>query len=576
MKTPDTVYLSPTPDGAHGARVKLPPGTARAVIRGGGLQAVDVEADAGLTELDLTSCGGGLFVTLQGASSIQRICVPPSGKGAVFFMELSELRSPLRIEGAVQALDVTCRDERGRPALVRVDVKDEVFHGAWLGASGAPLDMDAGLVALCGGKVDGGWLSQATSARAVVLSRCAAPQGLTSPCALRQLVLTDVETPSLAFLSTKLVRLERCNTLASISGHAERLVIRDGMKVKELTITGHVGEADVAGAHCKILRIPAVQALVLHSDEVEVLHTLATAETLVTVRGGRAPQVKGRQKLAVRPLTPADIEREFLHGTESGREGMLAWARGCKRNGELWLALQVLTSGIDTGVPASRAWADRCALAPRGGKEHWEWNFPADLAIRGWSADVRLWLRCLAAELPEAAAYARVMCSALEPANFAALLAVAASADMSEDERTLLAEMALRVLEAGTRDGQRLDMKRKKNGTLERVGISAVNVDWLHQAFRALLELSPLPLSVPLADAWAGWLAARAPVPEGVELLGSLAAHGCKRAEDSLVQLQQQLPRRKDLDKKAKAALSRALSLQLLQPARAPRWGGAS
>lgn len=181
MTTPNTLHLSPTPDGARGARVKLPAGTARAIITGTGLQAVDVEADAALTELELSGCGDGLFVTLQGASSIQRISVPATGKGAVFFMELSELRPALRIEGAVQALDATCRDERGRPALIRVDVKDEVFQGAWLGASGAPLDMDAGVVALCGGRVDGEWLSQATSARAVILSRCAAPQGLTSP-----------------------------------------------------------------------------------------------------------------------------------------------------------------------------------------------------------------------------------------------------------------------------------------------------------------------------------------------------------------------------------------------------------
>ncbi|MEN9798808.1 MAG: hypothetical protein RL653_2504 [Pseudomonadota bacterium] len=571
----NVLQLSPTPDGAAGARVHLPAGTARAAISGLGLQAVDILADGALVELHLSGCGPGLFVTLQGTERLERLSVPETGPGAVLFLALSTLSTPLRVDGAVQCLDVACTDARGRPASFRVDGDGEVFRGAWLGSGGTVPHAEAGVVALCDGNVDGAWLSHATAVRAMVLSRCRARAGLSTPCALRSLVLSDVETPSLSFQATEFVRLERCNSLASISGHSGRLVIRGGSNVPVLTITGHVGEADIFDIRCTSLHIPSAQRLALQANEqLRELHTLASDDMIVDISGGHSPKIFGRKNVAVRPLTPEDIEHEFLHGTEAGRAGMLTWARNCKKTGEYWLALQVLASAIDTGLPAGRAWKDRCELTPRGrGAGAWEWNFPDDLAVRGWTADVRLWLRCLAEEVPEAIAYAEIMASGTQPAHLAALLAVAASTDLSDDERTLLTEMALRALEHGTKDGERLDMKVKE-GKRTRVGISAVNADWLQQAFRALLELAPLPVSRTLARAWADWLFARAPIVEGVQVLGGLAAHGCERAQGHLVTLQQQAPGRKDLDRKGRSALARAVALQLLQPERNPKWGG--
>ncbi len=569
------VELSPAPDRSGGARVELADEVSVAVVSNPRLRAVDVVAGCRLKVLDLSGCAPGLFVSLIGAENVERIIVPQGGAGAVLFMVLGQLSPPLRVEGSVQMIDATCRDSLQRPGAVKLDCERMgPFEGVWLGTGDVRPPSDLAAMVVSGGTLTTEWLSEASSLSTLVLDRCEVDE-LQTPLSLRSVVLTKVGIRTLRFASAELVRMDECPVIEKIAGQVQRLVMRGGAKVSLLSVDGHVGEADLMSVRCRTLRIPAVSRLLI-SGEHQIRNVQTMAGAGIEVSGGRAPSFANSGGASVRPLTPADIEREFVSGSEAGRAGMVAWARKCRKPSEYWLALQVMSSAVDTGVPAEELWADRCALMPSARSVRtWAWNFPTDLAIRGWTADVRFWLRCLAQDVEAAVSYAQVMAAASAPANIAALMVVAGTSDVSEAERDILVEVARRALVHGATTGKRLEVDPKAtNPRRQLVGLSAVDHDWMMLILKSMLELVHHERASELAAAYAGWLARRSPNLEGVRILGGLAVHGCAEAHEELARLRDALEQDPNLTVDMKRQLSRAISLQLLQPPTGPFWAG--
>jgi len=571
----------PAPDHAGGAFVRPPPGTRSLIITHPQLAAVDIFGDEALREIDLRGCAPGLFLTVQNAPAVERIRVPESGRGAVFYMELGALEPPLLIEGRVRMLDLAARAAHKAFAEFRMDLRKlPPLEGIWLGSGAGRTPSNVGAIILYGGEVEADRLAESTALVKVYLEGCTIRGPLRLPASLRSLHLGGVDVEEMVVAGAPDVYLRDCPRIRRIIGNTDYIAITGGADVEELEIDGHVAGLRLMDVQCRSLRVPAAGSVeLLGRHQVKKVYTLANGGLNLTVLGGRAPTIEGGKGVAVKPLTVADIEHEFLNGTAAGRAGMLAWARHCTKASDYWLALQVMASAIDTGVDPARVWECRCGLTPtRGQKRLWEWNFPDDLAIRGWTADVRLWLRCVQAELDEAIQFAQVIERSVDPAQITALLAVAGASDLTEEESGLLLELASRALEHGALHGRRLDLDHRAAKTKGRkavAGLSAVQHDWMQRLLRTLLDLIDHPRAPELAAAYARWIARRAPTVEGVRLLGSLASRGAAEALQQLDLLRQGLDEREELTAKARHELGRNIALQTLLPPSPPFWGEA-
>ena len=345
--TSDALDLSPVPDGVGGASVALPPGTAHARLHGPALRALDVRADAALRVLDLRDCAPGVHLTLEGTGPIERILLPP-GVGAVLNLALAGVGESLTLDGPVKTLSAIWPSARARGGERCVEVSTRrapPLQGVRLGPLTSPRDERVESVeawVVVGGRLE----REAFDAGApshLWLVECSAPDGLAFSAPLGRLELCDVEIPSLVFPSAAKVRIRPCGQLAQISGHTPHLVLRGGAAIDELVIEGDIDEADLLDVHCRTLRVLGCRRLRLERVEgIRDLHALGVASALDLRTQGPTPEIAGRVRQRVHAPTPPEIEAQFVHGSEAGREAMLAWARRCKRPGDLQTALREL------------------------------------------------------------------------------------------------------------------------------------------------------------------------------------------------------------------------------------------
>ena len=90
---------------------------------------------------------------------------------------------------------------------------------------------------------------------------------------------------------------------------------------------------------------------------------------------------------------------------------------------------QQLRSVAAMGHDLATVWDARCQLHERNTAskrrdksedQGWSWRFPEDLGLRGWVADVHLWLLCRGSS-PDAARFGTVMAEHSDPVHLAAL-----------------------------------------------------------------------------------------------------------------------------------------------------------
>ncbi|MFM2152727.1 MAG: hypothetical protein RL199_1162 [Pseudomonadota bacterium] len=569
--------VQPFPDRAGGTVLRTA-GAAWVTVTGSGLKAIDVEGDAALRELDLSGLPPDIHLTVCGAPSLARINLPADGSGAVVHLDPGGPIDELRVTGRCDLLDVAWRTSGGMARGTYVEApKGQPFAGAWLG-SGSKRPMPAGLVVVAGGRLPADILAGcALTATHISLESCTAPAGLDLPAPLRQAHLRDVETPMLNVPDVGHLRLDGCHGLSRIDGRVERLVLRGGDCGERLDIDAWTDAVDLSGLKAAVLGVAGVARLeAIDSSRIGRLDKARQRPGFeVVVAGGGAPHGlagDGPGTGKVRPLTAADIERQFASQDAFGQVAMLRWAGDCDQPSQLWLALHVLAVAVDHGHDAAACWRARGDLLARhqrrdrslrgvaGGS--WNWAFPDDLALRGWTGDLRLWLRALAAGVTDAVPWARHIAASTAPAQVCTLLTVAASPDVSPDERALLKELAADALAHAAAPPS--EPQRKQRRRVEVAG--AGDLGWLHQGVRALVSLAREPDAGDLSEVFARWTERLAPTPEGVRLLDQLASHGCAQARRSLVSLRGSLDSRRDLGGDQKRLLAAALTMVLLAP----------
>ena len=576
----DEVHRAPRPDLAGGAVVRVPAGTRRVVVTGSALKAVDIVAEPGLREVDVSDCGPGVHLTVFGTPDLARLVLPATGPGAVLHLDVGAPIDELQVVGPTDLVDIAWRTAGGSARGTYVDApRGQPFDGGWLGAAPKKPAM-AGLVVVTGGEAPADLLSDCGFTTShVVIESCSAPGGLDLPAPLRHVQLRDVDTPRLNVPDTVHLRLDGCRGLARIDGRAERIVLRGGDSGARLDIDAWTDLVDLSGVKAGALGVSGVARL-----EAGDTHHIGRLDKSrhrpgfeVVVAGGGAPQGvagDGAGESKVRPLTASDVERQFAEKGGFGQAAMLRWAAGCDQPSQLWLALHVLSMAVDHGHDAAECWKSRCELLLRhkrqdyvlrrapGTSASWNWNFPDDLAVRGWTGDLRLWLRAVAGGVPEAMTWVKTFAASTAPAQVCSLLTVAASPDVTAEESRLLRELASGALLRAAEPPP--ESRRTRKHRVEVAG--AADLGWLHLGARALVTLAVEPDTGDLAAAFARWTQRLAPTPEGVRLLDQLASHGCEQAGRSLLGLRRSLDVRRDLNGAQRQALANALKMVLLAP----------
>lgn len=576
--------LRPTPDGAGGATVHLPASTTHAVLSGPDLHAIDLHADAALHTLDLSGCRSGPHLVLMPGAQPSHILLPQGEAGAVLHMDLDAPLTELKIDGAVDWLDLAWRDDEG--LVCQVDVacrkRSPPFAGAWLG----PLTdavVPRGLLLITSGSAERFVLPRDAPVQHLGLFGCEVRGEMNVLCELDDLVLHDVSVTRVRVGKVRRATLSQCELLAEVDGTGAQLSIIGGCAPDGLRIMGYWKRAELWGVAARSLYCPAVRDLEVAAPEVREIVTLWAEATLndersVSLRGGRGAAVDGDRVVPVQPMRADDIFEAFNTEDQGARSGMVHWARLCDRPSDLWMALRVLAMAVDAGLDAADMWSHRCEIAARRGargaarnrKNTWLWQFPEDLADRGWTADVRLWLRCVGREVPGAIAFAEVMATSHHPVHIAALLLTANGGDTSAAERDLLRTLATRGMRGAIAGEVRIDLLRQHRASAyeqAQTGLFAADQRWLQHAVSSVIAHAEEPGCNAIAAATlVDYLATCAPTELGVRLIGALRSHGCAGAGTALLRLEAELPQRAELSIDDRRALRRELLLQMIQP----------
>jgi hypothetical protein len=153
----------------------------------------------------------------------------------------------------------------------------------------------------------------------------------------------------------------------------------------------------------------------------------------------------------------------------------------------------------------------------------WAWQFPEDLGIRGWVADVQLWLVCRNHSL-SAARYGRVMATHSDPIHLAAFAGALNAAD--EAQLSILFEQLCRCLKTGAHWGDVIGKARKKAVD----GVRPVDADRIRTVISALVRHRAFRAAKNASALLCAWIVRRMPNAYGMHLLGALRILGSRSA----------------------------------------------
>jgi|GEM_PF-5137671 len=567
----DSTYR-PRPDGGGGATARLPANQRVATIAGDDLRAVDVVASEALRVLDVADCAPGVHVRLIGGGVPELLLAPSQGDGLVLHASLHGSPAELLITGLVDTVTLSWLGDGGEREL-RISPRGgkRPFRGAFIGHAGRLPDLvDAELVALVGGRPDPNDLRDLAPRQLHLVDVDGAAE-LNLAFSLDGLLLCRTAIASLKAPSVGYLRTERCPALATIDADGEHATLIDTGHGDRLDVLGRWACMELRRIHAAAIRVPTVKRLrIREAGGLQCIQTLSIGASQTPIRvdvdGPQAPRLRGTGELQLRPMTGADIQAAFAGGPDASGDGMVRWAEGCTDPGELWLALEVLGACIDAGYDAVDAWQSRCVLHDRRHAGGWSWPFPADLADRGWRADLLLWLRCVAARVPAAVAFARVMAGCERPTQVVALLLCAGDAGVGAAQRSLLLHIAGRAMQRAMAVGMRQDWCASDR---EFVGLSPRDVTLLQQGARALLAGKARGDSAVdgALSTYCQYVARCAPTTEGVRILGRLYARGVEAGRDGLTLVRLALPERAELNVDERVLLGRAVVRQLIRGA---------
>lgn len=257
----------------------------------------------------------------------------------------------------------------------------------------------------------------------------------------------------------------------------------------------------------------------------------------------------------------------FTNASTTERRAMIDRLPKYRSPNALERAYALLAAALDVGhVDAKEAWRLREAMRGEVWAAQWRarhrWNKPPvpwhPRPPETYRADVFLWLRIREHDPVFADSIGRqhLLSSPVE-STLEGLIEVAGSADVALDEREALLGLAsdlVRSQQRATRRWCRIDL------------------DTTRRAIAALVPLAATPQASLLADSIATWLGRLQVVPESLDLLGMLVAHGCGGARRALLRLHRRMTAPNDGGVGVSPHLASSVTAQWLRPQKQPRF----
>ncbi len=551
--------LAPVLDRQRGTMLAIAPGVERGFLAVPHARYVDVTAGPTVRVLDLSTAAPGVHITIQQCPQLVELHVPAQEPGAVVHVSFSGASPALSVVGCVADFDA---------AWGSSDRALDTTHSTAISTAFSNKDSNAMPTArLTAGRSSRGprqnlWLGPLGStwpnAELVVLLRTGNGNALHVPAdaACRELVLQGLDTITslqvdrpLDTLEIQLcgalqavtvahelqrLRVEQCPALADIDGTGQAVSLARGTGANILTLHGLWWAVRLTNCTPTVVAAPLVAEMdVMACPNLRRVQLLA-GSTLRCADVPKLDSVDGPTRLDVDPNSAFEGLRAAVGSNPQVRQALLGSVEEARTPKQILRAMQVLAELTRAGLAENTAWQHRVALyqrsvaRPQLGK--WAWQFPADLADRGWMSDLRLWLMCRNA-VPEAAATEAAIRRAHGPEHLAA---VARTLQGTEDQqlRLLLADILLAQLRHGAAHGQPLHLGRKDRAEAD--GIEARVEQQVQAVLRTCRQLQGEPDMPELLPSLCYWLVRCLPCEEGLQLLAAIRTLGCAQAVEHL------------------------------------------
>ena len=407
------VVVSAECDG--GASVRLPNlGPAIKVVpheSGLPLRAFEVTVPPAVRVLDLSRLPPAPWICVMGARNLEQLVLPPPShsagrkqpSGAELHLSL-DAAPTLRVHGGVSALDACWPDVSTPPSgglhMLRTRGPGRrPWDDLWLGEA-LPQEPIPTLI-----------LHRLPGETHIDLAHLAPIRGLElHGAALEHLQVGAVQQ----------VTLEACPALSTASfDEVNRVVIRHchalqqvGGKGGSLSLSGvrGTGPLEVRGAWSRIglrnstwsaLEARGAECIHLQGDS-HVKEVIGAPGHHLAITGLAVPHAPDAGTVEVQPAYIEVISRLLAEGRPIHPQVIKQWVAAAHGSSGIQDRLMTIAAGLDAGsLEPDVAWDLRCQLAFRGGEPcdvagepSWHWSFMADLADRGWAADLGIWWTC--------------------------------------------------------------------------------------------------------------------------------------------------------------------------------------
>jgi len=575
---------------AGGAGLTVGNGVRSATVRCPELRALDVGGCPDLERLDLSACAEGIILGIGSCPRLVQLILPTTGPGGTLHLSFGVRLPQLLVSGLVADVDL-CWSNEDHPPPGPGSWGDEVGLGPLRGRERRrPLD---GLVITRPGAP----LPPGVEFGVLVVDD--EVEVLSLPAGIQEVMIVDAPAlrtvrldPSARYAALELGSLPELREL--VGGAAvDYLRIEDAPTLARVDWGGRRATLVRSGGASLQLAAPLQEVLLGESaateldarfvDELHVRGCSALRRVVVAPEGSvgvsghsEIAEIEGAGALEVEQVTLRQVLQGAFAADDALRQAVLVWlGRRHGPTGSLE-AVQILHACAARGWSLPKLWEQRCVLharscAARGHRDdgqRWAWDFPADLADRGWEADLQLWRLCRAEARRTSAEsfqgptwtdpieYGYALATSSEPHH---LLAIATAAWRRADARESTGELLGLLLEALDCGATRGDVLAGPD--TRTVKLPARDFDPLKGVIRALVGLREEPSGPGAAALFCRWVGRRLPGEQGLDLLGALRDLGSPDATEVLAAIA--------ASPKTPALRRRALALLMKPPSHA-------
>ena len=534
-----------------------------ATVRCPELRALDVGSCPDLERLDLSACAEGIILGIGRCPRLVQVILPTTGPGGILHLSFDERLPQLLVSGLVADVDL-CWSSEDHPPPGPGSWGDEVGLGPLRGRERRrPLD---GLVITRPGE------PLPAEVEFAVLVAGDDVEALSLPSGIREAMIVDAPALRIVRLGSgarhAALELGSLPELRELTGGAQvdYLRVEDAPALVRVDWGGRRATLVRSGGASLQLAAPLQEVLLGESaateldarflDELHVRGCSALRRVVVAPEGSvgvsghsEIAEIEGAGAIEVERVTLRQVLQGAFAADDALRQAVLVWLG--RRHGPTASleAVQILHACAARGWSLPRLWEQRCALharscASRGHRDdgqRWAWDFPADLAARGWEADLQLWRLCRAEARRTSAEsfqgpnwtdpieYGHALATSSEPHHLLAIATAAwRQADACDPKGELLG-LLLEALDHGATRGDVLAGPDARSVTLP-----AREFDPLQGVIRALVGLRDEPSGPRAAAVFCRWVGRRLPGEQGLDLLGALRDLGSPDATEVL------------------------------------------